>query len=49
MTDAPAPDKTKAPALAVAEDFLSAMMPEILRSLPDWTDFMEGRWPVASK
>ncbi len=33
-------------AMAVASEFLSAMMPEILRCLPDWVDVVEGRWPV---
>ena len=28
-----------------AGDFLSAMLPEIMACLPDWTDVTEGRWP----
>lgn len=32
-------------AMRIASEFLSAMMPEILRCLPDWVDVVEGRWP----
>jgi len=32
-------------ALRIANVFLSAMMPELLRCLPDWVEVTEGRWP----
>jgi hypothetical protein len=35
-------------AVQISSEFLSAMMPEILRCLPDWVEVTQGRWPPPS-